>query len=76
MIKKSDLITIDPDICGGAPVFTGTRVLVETLVDYLSSGETLETFLDEFPSVSREMATEFLSSAAEALIADIHEPAH
>ena len=44
----------DPDICGGTPVFVGTRVPVTRLFDYLEGGETLERFLDQFPSVSRD----------------------
>ena len=45
-----------PDICGGTPVFVGTRVPVATLFDYLKGGETLERFLEQFPSVSRDQA--------------------
>jgi len=53
---KSDLITVDPEILHGTPVFAGTRVPIETLLDYLSTGESLNEFLDDFPSVSREQA--------------------
>lgn len=66
MIVKSDLITVDPEILHGTPVFAGTRVPVETLVDYLSTGESLNEFLDDFPSVSREQAQVLL-----ALLKDI-----
>lgn len=53
----------DPEILGGTPVFVGTRVPVKTLLDYLESGDSLEVFLDEFPSVSREQAVAALELA-------------
>jgi uncharacterized protein (DUF433 family) len=56
------LITIDPEIVSGTPVLYGTRVPVQNLVDYLSTGETIETFLDHFPSVKREQVTRYLES--------------
>ena len=52
-VARSPIAHSDPDICGGTPVFVGTRVPVTTLFDYLEGGETLERFLDQFPSVSR-----------------------
>ena len=55
-LTRSPVAHSDPDICGGAPVFVGTRVPVTALFDYLEGGETLERFLDQFPSVSREQA--------------------
>ena len=57
------VIVRDPDILGGVPVFRGTRVPVQTIFDYLEAGETLEDFLEGFPTVSREMA---LAAPAEA----------
>lgn len=63
------VITRDPDVLGGAPVFAGTRVLVKTLTDYLEAGDTIDTFLDDFPSVRREQVVEFLNEARERLIA-------
>jgi len=53
----------DPDILGGAQVFAGTRVPVQTLIDYLEAGETLDAFLDSFPSVTREQAIAALELA-------------
>ena len=53
---KTQLITIDPDIHSGTPVFAGTRVPIKTLFDHLEAGESLESFLNDFPSVSRELA--------------------
>ena len=54
------LITIDPEIVSGTPVFYGTRVPIQNLLDYLSTGETIETFLDHFPSVRREQVLRYL----------------
>ena len=62
----------DPDILGGTPVFVGTRVPVRTLLDYLAAGDTLETFLDHFPTVSRELAVAALSQANELLVSYAH----
>lgn len=72
---QSQLITIDPDILGGTPVFSGTRVPVETLFDYLSSGDTLELFLDDFPTVGRQIAVAVLSASIESLISEVTSPA-
>jgi len=58
-----DLIQRDADILGGAPVFAGTRVPVKTLTDYLEAGDTIDTFLQDFPSVRREQAIAFLEQA-------------
>ncbi|MCL1466931.1 DUF433 domain-containing protein [Argonema galeatum] len=60
----------DPDILGGTPVFVGTRVPIKTLLDYLEAGDSLDEFLDHFPSVSREQAVRVLQLAKEMLIAD------
>ena len=62
----------DPDILGGIPVFVGTRVPVHTLLDYLAAGDTLETLLDHFPTVSRELAVAALSQANELLVSHAH----
>jgi uncharacterized protein (DUF433 family) len=63
------IIQRDPDILGGTPVFAGTRVPVRTLLDYLEAGDSLNEFLDHFPSVSREQAVATLELAKEMLIA-------
>jgi uncharacterized protein (DUF433 family) len=63
------LITTSPDRLGGTPVFAGTRVPVQTLIDYLEGGDPLEAFLDDFPSVSREHAIAVLEVAKSALLA-------
>ena len=69
---KSDLITVDPDIHSGTPVFRGTRVPVRTLFDHLEAGDSLEVFLEDFPSVSRVLAVAVLEQASAALLADAH----
>ena len=69
MQANTDVLSRDPEILGGAPVFTGTRVPVQNLIDYLASGETLDTFLNDFPSVTREQAMKVLRLAQEALTA-------
>jgi uncharacterized protein (DUF433 family) len=57
-----------PEILSGTPVFTGTRVPVRALLDYVQAGDTLDAFLEDFPGVSREQAIRFLEQAAEALL--------
>lgn len=64
------VITVDPDLQGGTPVFAGTRVPLKTLFDYLEAGDTLETFLADFPSVTRAMAVAALEQARLALGSD------
>ncbi len=68
-MKTSDLITVDPDILGGTPVFKDTRVPVKTLFEYLENGYSLEEFLECFPSVTREMACRVLERSESALLA-------
>jgi len=62
----------DPDILSGIPVFVGTRVPVRSLFDYLEAGDTLEEFLHQFPSVSREKAIAVLDAACESVTSDAH----
>lgn len=59
----------DPEIMGGTPVFVGTRVPVETLLDYLEAGDPLAEFLEDFPTVSRGQVIEVLELAKELLLA-------
>jgi uncharacterized protein (DUF433 family) len=65
----SPLITSSPDRLGGVAVFAGTRVPVQTLLDYLEAGDPLDVFLDQFPSVTREHAVAVLELAKQALVA-------
>lgn len=62
------VVSVSPEVMSGAPVFRGTRVPVRTLLDHLEAGDPLEVFLDDFPTVSREMAIQFLEVAGEAVI--------
>lgn len=69
MIKPS-VITSDPEIMGGTPVLAGTRVPFQTLLDYLESGAPLEEFLEDFPSVSRDLAVAALQQAGDLALAN------
>ena len=69
-MKKSSVVHSDPDILGGTPVFVGTRVPVQALIDYIEGGHSLEQFLDDFPTVSRELAVAALEQAKAHLLAD------
>mgnify|MGYP001255535146 CR=1 FL=1 len=63
------IIIRDDDILGGMPVFLGTRVPAKTLLDYLEAGQPLDEFLDDFPTVRREQATQLLELFKQALLA-------
>jgi len=67
MAKQPKIIHSDPEILGGIPVFVGTRVPVQNLIDCLEAGDSLDEFLDSFPSVTREQAVAALEIAREAL---------
>jgi len=64
------VVTINPGIMHGTPCFTGTRVPVQTLLDFIETGDTLDKFLEAFPRVSREQAIQFLELAKEQLLAE------
>lgn len=65
MAKQTKIVHSDPEILGGIPVFVGTRVPVKTLYDYLEAGDSLDEFLHDFPSVTREQAIAALELARE-----------
>ena len=67
-LADGSVVHSDPEVHSGAPVFVGTRVPVQTLIDYLEGGYTLDEFLDNFPSVRREQAIAFLDQAMRALL--------
>ena len=69
---KSPRVISDPDILGGTPVFIGTRVPVRILFEHLEAGDALEVFLEDFPSVSRELAVLVLQDAKRALEVDAY----
>jgi uncharacterized protein (DUF433 family) len=72
MITIASVVHSDPDILSGTPVFVGTRVPVRTLLDNLAPGDTLEEFLDHFPTVSREQAIAALGQGNHLLVAHAH----
>ena len=63
------MIKIDPEIMSGAPCFAGTRVPIQNLIDYLEGGESIEDFLEGFPTVSREQVIAFLEEAKDRVLA-------
>ena len=68
---KQPVICRDPQVMGGTPVFCGTRVPVQTLLDYLEAGETIDQFLEGFPSVTREQVIAFLEQAKDRLVQSV-----
>ena len=60
-------INIDPETMGGTPVFTGTRVPIQTLFDYIEGGDDLNEFLDDYPSVSKKLAIQVLEMAKKSM---------
>ena len=67
---KSTVVTSSPDVMGGTPVFAGTRVPIENLLDYLEGGESIEDFLEGFPSVTREQVITFLEETKARVLAE------
>ena len=65
---SSSVITKDPEVLGGTAVFRGTRVPFQNLVDYLEAGQSLDEFLDDFPTVTREAAIQALEHAKELVV--------
>lgn len=66
---SQSVVKIDPEIMSGAPCFAGTRVPIQSLIDYLEGGDSIEDFLEGFPSVSREQVIAFLEEAKERMLA-------
>jgi uncharacterized protein (DUF433 family) len=75
MSLPEPLITISPEHLSGAPVFTGTRVPVQALFDYIEGGDPLDEFLEDFPNVTREHAIAVLEMARQAAIAEASKAA-
>ncbi|AUB41708.1 hypothetical protein COO91_07770 [Nostoc flagelliforme CCNUN1] len=67
-MSQSAIITASPDVMSGTPVFAGTRVPVQTLLDYLKAGESIDDFLDGFPTVKREQVIAFLEAAQAQIV--------
>jgi uncharacterized protein (DUF433 family) len=68
---QQSVISRNPEVLGGTPVFSGTRVPVRTLLDYVEAGETIDDFLAGFPSVSREQVLAFLQEAKDRLVGSL-----
>lgn len=69
-MQGNEIITVNPRIMSGTPVFAGTRVPVESLIAHIKAGDTLEDFLEGFPGVRREQAEAFLELALRAAVSD------
>ncbi len=67
-VDENDVIVKDPEVLGGVPVFRGTRVPFQALLDYLEGGQPLGEFLDDFPTVTREAAVSALELAKASLV--------
>jgi uncharacterized protein (DUF433 family) len=68
----SPVITASPEILGGTPVFAGTRVPVQTFIEYIKAGESIEDFLEGFPTVKRNQLLAFLDEARDLVLAGVH----
>ncbi|GAB4212590.1 MAG: hypothetical protein OHK0012_07100 [Synechococcales cyanobacterium] len=68
MLRNSPIISVSSEVMSGTPVFVGTRVPIQTLLDYLKAGESIDDFLDGFPTVSREHVIALLEEAEKQLL--------
>jgi uncharacterized protein (DUF433 family) len=66
---SQSVVKIDPEIMSGAPCFVGTRVPIQNLIDYLEGGDSIDEFLEDFPTVSRQQVISFLEEAKESVLA-------
>lgn len=71
MAQANNVILSDPEVLGGTPVFRGTRVPFQTLLDYLEGGQNLQEFLDDFPTVTREAAIHALEHAKSLVLSEL-----
>ncbi len=71
---KSSVISSNSNVMGGTPVFRGTRVPVQTLIDYVEAGDSISDFLEGFPTVTKEQVIAFLEEAKERVLADFQNP--
>ena len=67
--QQSSVVSVDPEVMSGAPVFRGTRVLVQTLIEYLEAGDSIDDFLEGFPSVTRDQVIAFLEETKARVLA-------
>jgi uncharacterized protein (DUF433 family) len=68
---KRSVVSRDPEVMGGTPVFSGTRVPIQTLIEYLEAGDSIDQFLEGFPSVTREQVIAFLEEAKDKLLESV-----
>jgi uncharacterized protein (DUF433 family) len=68
-VKKRRIISVDSGVMGGTPCFAGTRVPIQTLLDYLQAGDSIDDFLEGFPTVKREQVIAFMEEAKDSLLA-------
>ena len=66
---SESVVKVNPEIMSGAPCFAGTRVPIQNLIDYLEGGDSIDEFLEDFPTVSREQVISFLEEAKESVLA-------
>jgi uncharacterized protein (DUF433 family) len=71
MSSSTNVIVRDPEVLGGTPIFAGTRVPFQALLDYLEGGQTLNDFLDDFPTVTREAAVHALEHAKTLVVGEL-----
>ena len=71
MSNHPSVISVSSEIMSGTPVFTGTRVPIQTLLDYLTAGDSIDDFLDGFPTVTREQVITFLEEAGKQMITKV-----
>jgi uncharacterized protein (DUF433 family) len=69
LAKDSSVVSADPNVMSGAPVFRGTRVLVQTLIEHLEAGDSIDDFLEGFPSVTRDQVIAFLEETKARVVA-------
>jgi uncharacterized protein (DUF433 family) len=74
-MKAKVVVVVDPEILSGTPCFAGTRVPVRNLLDYLEAGDSLDEFLEQFPTVSRSQAIAFLEQSAQAMLKNFPQTA-
>jgi uncharacterized protein (DUF433 family) len=74
-VNLSEVVSVEANVVSGTPVFKGTRVLVPALLDHLEAGDSLEKFLDGFPSVDQEQAVRFIELAGQAALKELARPA-
>jgi uncharacterized protein (DUF433 family) len=72
-VVLADIVEVSSDVMSGVPVFRGTRVPVQALLDHLEAGDSLDEFLADFPTVQRDQAVQFVALAGQAVLASLNE---